>query len=818
MIDLLQGRLDPSASLTLGPVPEILRRLGGHGQDVVMSGGKLKAVIQKHKRLQEKTLLNLPQLLADPVMVLRSPGDNRTGDLRLVLDDLSKDGEIVVASVKLRGAKPPSGEKATVLLTVHPADQITAKIEKAVRSGKSLVRYVRAEPEAGKGGFKHTGVNSLNAPLSGTVSLLRVKPNMLTPKSDFKDGKPPHGFAEPAPGIVRAMRKRGEFRFSVGAVSGWKKDVIDLLQGRLDPSASLTLGPVPEILRRLGGRGNNMVMQASKLQKVMKEHGRNLRPQTLVDLPQLLANPVMILTNVGEGRAGDFRLLLDTPSTNDQIVVAAIRLKGSSATGDAATVVLTVHEETDTQAEVRRAVRSGKNLVRYVRGEPEGGTSGYKHTGANSLNAPLRGTIDLLRVKSNMLTPRSVFKDGKPPQGFAEDEPRFALNVRHRPKRQQGQAHQGSAMGATLSIPDRRVWEELRARNVALWSRLGNAGGAVDDHIDKARIKLQDRFLPVLRAQQAVMRATGASLPKNQDAHVAETTFSGKVGRHLFEIDQDFAKPIIDMIAATRGRLTVADVGTYLYARHAEERDKQIARINPKMPDGGSGMTAAEARKILADFRAGPHAQTLDDIADLIHRLRERTMQLRLDAGLITPAEAAMWRTQYDFYVPLKGFAETDNTEAVLDATGVGRRFSTRGQESKRALGRGSEAFNPLVAALTRAQEVAIRAEKNRLGQALHRLIEANPAPAMWEVKKPKQTRYFNRTTGMVETRAEDPVSLVMDPNEMAGLLPGIWDRVLRTARAAAARTLCLLWKRSFLDGTARLGNRIRASGAPDAP
>jgi hypothetical protein len=31
--------------------------------------------------------------------------------------------------------------------------------------------------------------------------------------------------------------------------------------------------------------------------------------------------------------------------------------------------------------------------------------------------------------------------------------------------------------------------------------------------IDKARIELRDRFLPVLRAQQAVERGMGAALP-----------------------------------------------------------------------------------------------------------------------------------------------------------------------------------------------------------------------------------------------------------------------------------------------------------------
>jgi hypothetical protein len=87
------------------------------------------------------------------------------------------------------------------------------------------------------------------------------------------------------------------------------------------------------------------------------------------------------------------------------------------------------------------------------------------------------------------------------------------------------------------------------------------------------------------------------------------------------------------------------------------------------------------------------------------------------------------------------------------------------------------------------AQEVAIRAEKNRVAQALYELAKNHPSKALWEVKKPKQKRYFNRSTGLVETRVEDPVSMVMEPNEMAVKIGGEEHRILfmdeRIAKAA---------------------------------
>lgn len=390
------------------------------------------------------------------------------------------------------------------------------------------------------------------------------------------------------------------------------------------------------------------------------------------------------------------------------------------------------------------------------------------------------------RVLAGQLSRRNAGNTGA--MAAFHEEARFqAARVPSR----QARAHMASALGGTPHIPDRRIWEELTRAGRPIWARLREGLGAANDAVDKARIRLQDRFLPVLRAQQAVMRATGAPLPADHDAYIAETTFSGKVGRHLFEIDEDYTKPIIKLIAATKGALTADDVGEWLTARHAVERNARIASINPKMPDGGSGMMTADAQAILAAAAAGPHAQTLDEIGDLIDKLRERTLKLREDAGLITHQEANLWRTQYRHYVPLKGFAETDLAEAVLDLTGTGRRFNVRGPESKRALGRRSEAFNPLQAAITQAQEVSIRAERNRVGQAIYNLAKDFPSPALWSVKTVKMKRFYNRTTGLVESRPEDPVSLFLDPNEMAVKVGGEEKRVIfhdpRLARAAGS-------------------------------
>lgn len=368
-----------------------------------------------------------------------------------------------------------------------------------------------------------------------------------------------------------------------------------------------------------------------------------------------------------------------------------------------------------------------------------------------------------------------------------QDAPRFQRPIR--PLSAQGRAHLNSGMQGSIFIPDRRVWETLTDASKSIWQRLKDQPGAARDAVDRARINLQDKFLPFKRAQQAIELSTGKILSDSQNAWEVQKTFSGKTAKHFDDIDHTATHPIVKIIAASKGRMTADSVGQWLYARHAPERNAHIASINLQMPDGGSGMTDAEAAAIVGQVAASPDAAAYAKIGSIIDALRERTLALRVDAGLIKHTEADQWRKQYKFYVPLKGFDETDHSEATLDVAGIGRRLNIRGGETKRALGRGSDAFNPLQGALTQAQEASIRAEKNRVGNAIYDLAKGFPSDALWSIKKPVQKRYFNRTTGLVETRVEDPISLILDPNEMAIKVDGEEVRILfkdlRLARAA---------------------------------
>lgn len=201
----------------------------------------------------------------------------------------------------------------------------------------------------------------------------------------------------------------GGFKASREARQTWRENLRAFLDGKIQPHETMSLGPVPEIVKAFGGRGRDLVMAASKLRKVLEKH-KGLKPETIANLPDLIADPFMVLKNAGDDRSADMLIVTDHVSKDGEPVVVAVQRKGATSGNVRATVVVTLYGKNAFPELIEKAERAGH--IMYVRGERAG--SGYKHTGANSLNAPLSGTLQRLRYDRKIRTPRTVFKGGEP--------------------------------------------------------------------------------------------------------------------------------------------------------------------------------------------------------------------------------------------------------------------------------------------------------------------------------------------------------------------------------------------------------------------
>ena len=251
--------------------------------------------------------------------------------------------------------------------------------------------------------------------------------------------------------------------------------------------------------------------------------------------------------------------------------------------------------------------------------------------------------------------------------------------------------------------------------------------------LDKLIYELQDGSIDLKRVQEAIKK-TGADLEERFDARLAETLYPGRVAKRSENFLKTEVRPLLQAMALLKVDMT--ELGDYLIARHAPERNAQIAKINPDLPDGGAGrnsegtlMTDDAAAEYLEAIPADK-LRALETLAAKVDAITAGTRNLWVSEGLETPEAVQAMEQAYKHYVPLfKDEAEFSHPQ------GMG--FSVRGAASKRAMGSTKEVTDVLAHVLMAREAAITRAEKNRVGMALYGLALSYPNPDFWTVIRP---------------------------------------------------------------------------------
>lgn len=309
-----------------------------------------------------------------------------------------------------------------------------------------------------------------------------------------------------------------------------------------------------------------------------------------------------------------------------------------------------------------------------------------------------------------------------------------------------------------------------------------------ETRLDNIVYELQDGRIDLKRVQEAITKA--GTIPEKFDASLQETLYPGRVATRAKQFLDDEAKPLLDAMA--RNNVTMDELADYLHARHAEERNKQIAKVNPDLPDGGAGknskgvlMTTEAAKQHIAGLSEGKR-MVLTAMAKRVDAITQGTTKLLVDEGLEKQETIDAWTGAYKSYVPLfRDEAENGNPHP----TGSG--MSVRGGSSKRAVGSTKQATNILAHVLMQREAAITRAEKNRVAVALYGLALTNPNPDFWTTIKPSMSpeaigRELQRMgvdptvaeagmMGVPTIKTVDPTlgRVVSRPNPMYKSLPG---------------------------------------------
>jgi hypothetical protein len=219
---------------------------------------------------------------------------------------------------------------------------------------------------------------------------------------------------------------------------------------------------------------------------------------------------------------------------------------------------------------------------------------------------------------------------------------------------------------------------------------------------------IQDKYLPLKKFEEASAKFLGLKeLPDELSGYVGETLHSGKQKRDMDDLEKDYVAPLAEVMR--ENDIDVDDLGLYLIARHAEERNKYIAEINPEMPEGGSGMSTEDAKRVINEMEGAAMNKAAQIVYDMLAANRKRMK----DFGLVDEDTIDAWQDRYQFYVPLKGFATSKEGETYVPPRGnLPKGFNISGKEAFKALGRQSQAENPVLFAISDSEQKIVRARR----------------------------------------------------------------------------------------------------------
>lgn len=281
---------------------------------------------------------------------------------------------------------------------------------------------------------------------------------------------------------------------------------------------------------------------------------------------------------------------------------------------------------------------------------------------------------------------------------------------------------------------------------------------------------LEAQFQDNLNSLKRVQR--GKELDDAANTYDHEIAMHGRVTSRLKEIRTNFMDPVIKL--AKKSGLTQKDVSDWLYAKHAQERNEYIASINPKMPDGGSGMKTATAKQLMGSFKPEQRA-VLEKISGIVRSMNHEKLEHMVDNGLLSRESADELERRFPNYVALKDMDdEWLFDQQKFGGNGTGQGLSVRGKEFKQAFGRYSTAEDPWTMTIRDAQLAVVRSEKNRVARTVVRQILEHPDPAVWEVIDESNyptRRALNTKNEVVEIK--DSQALMRDPEYFAAKING---------------------------------------------
>jgi hypothetical protein len=209
-------------------------------------------------------------------------------------------------------------------------------------------------------------------------------------------------------------------------------------------------------------------------------------------------------------------------------------------------------------------------------------------------------------------------------------------------------------------------------------------------------------------------------------------------------------------------------MGEYLLNRHAPEANRVIAERNPsRFPDAGSSVKTEDAIKYMENLDPLRKRQ-LDAVAQRMDKTLTKMQDMLVKYGIETQDTIDGWRDMFQYYIPL---VRDDADYSINKVMSQGAGYSRSGQTSKSRTGSAKEVnLDEIFSNIAMQHErMIVRAEGNRVGQAVFGLALQNPNPGFWLALDPETNVIWKTIKELEDIKADrDLIKEMLDSGELS--------------------------------------------------
>jgi len=269
-----------------------------------------------------------------------------------------------------------------------------------------------------------------------------------------------------------------------------------------------------------------------------------------------------------------------------------------------------------------------------------------------------------------------------------------------------------------------------------------------------------------------------------KSAYYGEERTHGMIEERVRLFESDELTPLAERVTGLNKKfsdLTVDSLDEFLILRHAIERNNRVSlrtKNNPELlgipsNDSGAGtigiidssgnITEQELtndfvkNKMESEYKmtwddskgiwtgGNQKARLLQSLSRDVDKIIKKSMDLRVENGLITEGDANIISNTFKYYVPLKGHKDIsdDMSDVYNGGEGGGSKLTVVGSLKKLGRGRQTEAATPLGTIIEDRLNSTQRGIINKeFSENLVHLAETNPNNKAWEVIRENDPRY----------------------------------------------------------------------------